>query len=787
MNPHRINNLLILSLVIALVAGYLAPVQWSAGAATAQAQEASLVKSLPDVADLQAQNTAFPEYAAQPAHATQTFVSEHIEHGDFEHGDLSGWAMPPHSTVLPAAVPKPIDNSYVAYFGGVANANERLYQPLAFSPEGAANASLSFSVNLYGEETTPGADTFCAALYDSAMTTRLVALECLDGSAASSATFSGEGWQSRAYSLNDNEWALVRGQTVNLVFEMTTNDSLDTVVFLDDVNLSTTTGGTESDTYEPNDAFPADATILTPGQPMSDLSINPTNDQDFFSFSGSAGQVVVVDIDTEPGYSTLDSVVLLLNDRGQEICRNDDDPATLDSYLACPLPVNGTYYVLVHSYDGTGSSSATYTLSVGLHPADSVPPPTYTQPEQPPVPASGAAWTAMLYLAGDNDMCDEYPPLIARMEQELGSKIGDDGFLNIVVLFDRNAEHCAGQGGTTRFAVQENGIYQEGTNHWDMGELNMGDPQTLVDFATWAMEHYPAEHYYLALDNHGGGITGIASDATNGDKMRNIELHAALEQITHNGQDKLDVLSYEACLMGLYETAYDVREFTDYIFFFETVSWPNEESYSGYLGDERFTATTTGHDLGKIIFDTYFATVQGPHTPALIDTSHLDELHTAVNDWASMLHMMARTSRPAMTAARQAAQKIDILQESHSYLDLWDLADQMAAHGVAVPQSEAVKAAIDAAVVNTNNRSSGAHDYTNTHGMSIFWPEDTGGWYPAYISNQLYATTSESTWGTFLSAYNGTTDRSGLPTEPGTMPSLPSKDRTTVYLPIVLH
>jgi hypothetical protein len=320
----------------------------------------------------------------------------------------------------------------------------------------------------------------------------------------------------------------------------------------------------------------------------------------------------------------------------------------------------------------------------------------------------------------------------------------------------------------------------------------MGDPQTLVDFATWAMQNYPAEHYYLAIDNLGGGITGIASDATSGDKIRNIEMHGALQQITNNGQNKLDVLAYEACLMGLYETAYEVREFTDYIFFFETVSWPNDAAYSSYLGSERFTPTATGHDLGKIIFDEYFDAVQGPHTPALIDTSKLDALHTTVNAWSDTLRTMARTSKPAMTAARQAAQKIDVVVDeqpntNNNYIDLWDLADQMAARGIAVPQSEAVKAAIDAAVVNASNRSAGVHDYTNTHGLSIFWPEDRNGWYPHYISNQLYATTSESTWGKFLQTYHGTADQPGLPDEAGSIDNLPAKDNTTVYLPTVMR
>jgi hypothetical protein len=784
MNIRKIRNLLILSLAIFLAASYLAPALLPSSAATVQAQEADQAKPSPDVRALQPQDAAFPGSATQANDTNQEDDPKDTQNRTFERGDLSSWILPSRSTVLPAAVPNPEDGSYVAYFGGIPNANEQLYQPFAFPAEPVADAHLSFQVTQYGEETTPGTDIFCAALYDSDLNERLVELDCLDGAAASSTTFNNV-WQQINYDLSGSELAPLRGQTVNLVFEMTTNNSLHTVVFVDDVELEIATGGTESDAHESNNTFAA-ATTLTVGQPMNNLSINPTNDEDFFTFSGSAGQVVVVDIDTDPTHSTLDSMVMLLNDRGQILCQNDDDPATFDSYLQCTLPYTGEYYVLVRSYDRTGSSSSTYTLSVNLYAAGSVPPPPQPAPA-PPSPASGAAWTAMLYFAGDNDMCDEYPILIERMEQELGSKIGDDGFLNIVVQFDRHAAYCAGQDSTIRFVVQEDGNYQDGINHWDLGELNTGDPQTLTDFATWSMQNYPADHYYLAIDNHGGGLTGIASDTTDNDEISNLEMRGALKQITNNGQHKLDVLAYEACLMGLYETAYDVREFTDYLFFFETVSWPNREAYSGYLGDERFTPMSTGYDLGKIMFDEYVEAVDSPHTPALIDTAQLDELNVAVNAWADTLRALARTSKPAMTAARQAAQKIDILSDNNKYLDLWDLADHMAAQGLAVPQSEAVKAAIDAAVINTNNHSFGNHNYDNAHGLSIFWPEDTSGAYQNYINDQVYATTSESTWDEFLRTYNSTADHPTLPAEPEPPEFLPAKSNNTVYLPSVLR
>ena len=48
----------------------------------------------------------------------------------------------------------------------------------------------------------------------------------------------------------------------------------------------------------------------------------------------------------------------------------------------------------------------------------------------------------------------------------------------------------------------------------DLGEVNMADGATLVDFVTWAMQKYPADKYVLILSDHGMGWPGGWSDPT---------------------------------------------------------------------------------------------------------------------------------------------------------------------------------------------------------------------------------------------------------------------------------
>ncbi len=46
----------------------------------------------------------------------------------------------------------------------------------------------------------------------------------------------------------------------------------------------------------------------------------------------------------------------------------------------------------------------------------------------------------------------------------------------------------------------------------DLGEVNMADGDTLVDFVTWAVENYPSDKCVLILSDHGMGWPGGWSD-----------------------------------------------------------------------------------------------------------------------------------------------------------------------------------------------------------------------------------------------------------------------------------
>ena len=113
------------------------------------------------------------------------------------------------------------------------------------------------------------------------------------------------------------------------------------------------------------------------------------------------------------------------------------------------------------------------------------------------------AWTFMVYLDGDNNL--ESTGIDDFLEM---ASIGSNSAINIVVQFDRidGCDTSYGDWTTTKRFHITSGMTPTADNALeDLGELNHGDPQTLIDFIDWAKTNYPAEKYALILWNHGGG------------------------------------------------------------------------------------------------------------------------------------------------------------------------------------------------------------------------------------------------------------------------------------------
>ncbi len=183
---------------------------------------------------------------------------------------------------------------------------------------------------------------------------------------------------------------------------------------------------------------------------------------------------------------------------------------------------------------------------------------------------TGQTWLVMLYQDADDQILEQdiYTDL---NEAEL---TGSTDRVTIVSQIDRFRGAYQGDGNwnsTRRYLVTRDddltAIHSDLIE--ELGEANMADGGTLVDFVTWAMQNYSADRYVLILSDHGMGWPGGWSDpapggtdagsaplisALDGDNLFLSEIDQALGQIRQQtGLEKFDIIGMDACLMSQLE------------------------------------------------------------------------------------------------------------------------------------------------------------------------------------------------------------------------------------------
>ena len=100
----------------------------------------------------------------------------------------------------------------------------------------------------------------------------------------------------------------------------------------------------------------------------------------------------------------------------------------------------------------------------------------------------------------------------------------------------------------------------------DDKEVCMGNPKYLESFLNDMYKEFPAEHNILDLWNHGGGITvGVCVDEIVPDDQITLrELLATLDTTDTKGDNKLDIIGYDACLMSNYESWNKLSAYANY-------------------------------------------------------------------------------------------------------------------------------------------------------------------------------------------------------------------------------
>jgi hypothetical protein len=364
--------------------------------------------------------------------------------------------------------------------------------------------------------------------------------------------------------------------------------------------------------------------------------------------------------------------------------------------------------------------------------------------------ATAQDWTFMVYLDADNNLEGAGIDDFAEM-----ATVGSDANVNIVVQFDRigangdvddyddrydNWTTCK------RFYVTSGMVPDENSDLQDIGECNMGDPDTLTSFIDWGTTTYPADHYALILWNHGGGwrerqaalkkaleaatseaeTRAIASalsessaeykavcwdDTNSGDSLFMSEVQSALADAVED----MDLIGFDACFMGMMEVAYELKDSGASVMVGSEETedfggWP----YDAILGDLRSNPSWGPDAFGIDIVNCYDASYTNDYTQAAIDLTTIGDLGDTVSSFAdSMVTNWDSNKYNVGTAAQAVMDKMDaaVLEE---------------AHGASLPDS---------------------------YGLAIYFPATQGDFNPNY--NSAVDFSADTSWDEFLSDFYG--------------------------------
>jgi hypothetical protein len=316
----------------------------------------------------------------------------------------------------------------------------------------------------------------------------------------------------------------------------------------------------------------------------------------------------------------------------------------------------------------------------------------------------------------------------------------DNPQVQVVAAWDRR-----GQNNSAYYWIQPDdnlfrlADYVEGENYWPQIELNTGDPENLVQFVQWAQERFPAQHYALILSDHGSGLGGGMMDDTSGKDLLTLkDMDNALNQITANGAHKIDVLYLDTCLMAMLEDIYQFRNYARYYVGSENLQWSWADPYYHYVAD--VTADSTPADVATIMTNAYAdagIARSGSFTISAVDLSHLSDVITATNQLAGELDEHMVTISNTLITIHLIVQKFemngdDIIDETDEYIDLFDFA--FLVKGLTFDNDVKTAAqdlmdALDPFVIAERHGSAGAWDLEHSHGVSIFWPDQSSSFY----------------------------------------------------------
>lgn len=424
----------------------------------------------------------------------------------------------------------------------------------------------------------------------------------------------------------------------------------------------------------------------------------------------------------------------------------------------------------------------------------------------------------LIYAAGDNNLAKHMRDLFQKAEAAkkpdgmevllLLDDSGKDGAFYYRLKNDSNrAENCP-------TAVDRTcaGRYAPGVDMWRWDE-SVGTYTSLKEFVTGAMQAYSATTVILTLVGHGSGWSpnvlldqpsthdekpdnrffgGVLWDQEPEAALSTAQLALALQESVAETGQRIDLLYLDACLMAMFEVAYELEGAVDFLLASESVSWT---SFRYDLHLDWDSAPSDPVVIGKQWIANEQSELDGasgveyPYTYSLLDLrgGNLGEVLQLQNDLAhallaGMQGVDGEAVRSAVLAAAEQTACFDSNQDRKidgvdSYCDLFSFAAALVdAFGVTA-QAEAEREAIYAAAValqtfldpasgqftlyernNPAKHPRGAEDdpawaWSQLGGISVYLPLRADDWKRRYYSPAYLRAAADGYWDEFVGSY----------------------------------
>ena len=240
-------------------------------------------------------------------------------------------------------------------------------------------------------------------------------------------------------------------------------------------------------------------------------------------------------------------------------------------------------------------------------------------------------WLIMMYQNGDDEILEYH----IHFDVMAAESIGSTDEVAVVAQLDRYQGGFTGDGDWStarRYYLEKNSNLDSIQSEMivDLGEVDSGNVETLVDFVIWAINTYPAENYALILSDHGMGWFGGYTDGDNNnmDGIYLPALESALSYIvTQTGIGQLDIIGFDACLMAHMEVWAAVAPYAKIGVASEESESATGWAYAGFLQRLIDNSAMDAYDLSN----------------AIVESFVVDDLYYEINNYDSDLVMQDST------------------------------------------------------------------------------------------------------------------------------------------------